>query len=644
MQKNIFRKSLVVGIIILLFESVVVSGFSGYKEIYMRADDLLKDMSKLSNSSVNDDICVIQKCIDYNMQVVAEEEQYKQLMEEECLQQRNAFKSSYEDFFNNPFLNLLYQRTLQDIHYLFFEINNKNNDIAEERVPKPRPIATGNTLYVGGNGSGNYSKIQDAINDAVDGDVVFVFDDSSPYYENVVVNKSIKIIGEDMNTTIIDGRGRNEVVVITSDYVHIEGFTIQNGYNGIYLDFCSNITIHRNIITNNTSPDFQEDGGGIYMDRSSSIITGNTITNNAIYGDIHSGDAFGGGIYMYKSSSIITCNTITNNTLFGDCDHNIGGGIYMSVSSGIISDNIIIDNSCQYITDDVCGIYMDRSLGTISSNIFTNNSAHGLYMDRSPGTYIVGNTFETNGIFLSGGALIDWNSHIIENNTLNGRPIHYYKNINNIIVPEDSAQVIMANCSNFLIQNTNISSGSIGIALAYCNNNVITGNKITGKNFYGIYLYCSSNNTFKINTVKDLNYNGIVLDCSSNNIFYNNTIINNQWSGLDLRESFQNTISSNKIEKNSLGINLFISNDNIINNNVIANSFLGIQASNSLNNSFSNNNITNNKYGIYLYCSSNNDISSNSFFDDGLFVHGSYHNNVDNNMVNGKPLVYLEDE
>ena len=36
----------------------------------------------------------------------------------------------------------------------------------------------GNTLYVGGNGSNNYTKIQDAIDDASDGDTVFVYDES----------------------------------------------------------------------------------------------------------------------------------------------------------------------------------------------------------------------------------------------------------------------------------------------------------------------------------------------------------------------------------------------------------------------------------------------------------------------------------
>ena len=89
------------------------------------------------------------------------------------------------------------------------------------------PISNGDTLYVGGTGPNNYTKIQDAINDSSDGDTVYVYDDSSPYYENVVVDKSINLIGEDSETTSIIGDRQYFVINITADLVNISGFTVE---------------------------------------------------------------------------------------------------------------------------------------------------------------------------------------------------------------------------------------------------------------------------------------------------------------------------------------------------------------------------------------------------------------------------------
>jgi len=87
------------------------------------------------------------------------------------------------------------------------------------------PASNGKTLYVGGTGEGNYTTIQIAIYKANPGDTVFVYDEGSPYYENIHIEKPINLIGENKNTTIIDGRDDN-VIYIWCDYVEISNFTI----------------------------------------------------------------------------------------------------------------------------------------------------------------------------------------------------------------------------------------------------------------------------------------------------------------------------------------------------------------------------------------------------------------------------------
>ena len=75
--------------------------------------------------------------------------------------------------------------------------NVKVSNIIEQSF---RSFSRGKTLYVGGTEEGNYTKIQDAIDDAVDGDTVFVYDDSSPYIENLIVEKK-RFLGRNGNMT-----------------------------------------------------------------------------------------------------------------------------------------------------------------------------------------------------------------------------------------------------------------------------------------------------------------------------------------------------------------------------------------------------------------------------------------------------------
>ena len=86
----------------------------------------------------------------------------------------------------------------------------------------------GETLYVGGDRPGSYDNIQSAINDAKSGDTVFVYNDLSPYYENIVISKSLNLIGENRETTIIDGGNVGNVVHISANWVNISSFSIQN--------------------------------------------------------------------------------------------------------------------------------------------------------------------------------------------------------------------------------------------------------------------------------------------------------------------------------------------------------------------------------------------------------------------------------
>ena len=102
----------------------------------------------------------------------------------------------------------------------------KKQILINNEIPNISGNTRGNIYYVGGTGPNNYTKIQDPINDANDGDTIFIYNDSSPYYENVYVDykENINLIGEDTNTTIVDAAG-GEWGIVSS---HAHGLTVRN--------------------------------------------------------------------------------------------------------------------------------------------------------------------------------------------------------------------------------------------------------------------------------------------------------------------------------------------------------------------------------------------------------------------------------
>jgi len=84
-----------------------------------------------------------------------------------------------------------------------------------------------NILFVGGNGPNNYTRIQDAIDASNDGDIVYVF--SGIYKENIELDKRLSLIGEDKDTTLIDGNQEGCTINLSSENAIIKNFTIIGG-------------------------------------------------------------------------------------------------------------------------------------------------------------------------------------------------------------------------------------------------------------------------------------------------------------------------------------------------------------------------------------------------------------------------------
>ena len=107
-----------------------------------------------------------------------------------------------------------------------------------------------NEYIVDDDGIADFTKIQDAIYASGNGDIIRVR--NGTYYENLNIFKSIKLIGENRENTIIDGMQKSNVFNILSDHVQISGFTIKNSLSGfsIFLEKSNYCKISCNKIEN----------------------------------------------------------------------------------------------------------------------------------------------------------------------------------------------------------------------------------------------------------------------------------------------------------------------------------------------------------------------------------------------------------
>jgi parallel beta-helix repeat protein len=81
----------------------------------------------------------------------------------------------------------------------------------------------------------------------------------------------------------------------------------------------------------------------------------------------------------------------------------------------------------------------------------------------------------------------DYTHEIDESNTVNGKPVYYWKDREGGKIPNGAGQVILVNCTNVIVENQNLNNASIGIQLAF-SSSITIKNNICSNNRYGIPL------------------------------------------------------------------------------------------------------------------------------------------------------------
>ncbi|MDB9722417.1 T9SS type A sorting domain-containing protein [Candidatus Marinimicrobia bacterium] len=269
-----------------------------------------------------------------------------------------------------------------------------------------------------------YSTIQAAVDASLNGDTILVA--AGTYKENVeLINpeggpyKSINVIGEDKNTTIIDGNqnGSAFLVMRNLDFL-LKNFTIQNGtgwessggavnING--LSGTSATAVLENLILKNNPA-----GGAVWANNSDLTIKNSSIESNTSFQ--------GGGIKVENCIKLTLDDVVVKNNTA-----NQGGGIYAQQTPVYFSGTVFLLNN--HASTEGGGISFD---GATPNQLLTNlvvagntagNRGAGIVIHNSSfsikNSTIVNNKANGNagGLFVSHGTVLDVENSIFWNNS-----------------------------------------------------------------------------------------------------------------------------------------------------------------------------------------------------------------------------------
>jgi len=496
------------------------------------------------------------------------------------------------------------------------------------------------TWTVDDDGPADFHTIQEALNAASPGDTIYVH--NGTYYENVVVNKTVTLVGENKDATIIEGGREATAVNVIASNIVFRGFTTRvSGFweavnillnetvNTVIIDnniigsgFSSGIRVYTSTNINLTGNSITVDGPGVVLLNSSHVL----VTENNIAG-LYSHPSAGIGLTKSFNNTVISNNLteITgsaillsesfNNTFAGNnitgWKHPLFGisgvGVQIRAYPGEVgsSYNTFYDND---IENTYWAVVSDLYMGGHhDNNVFLRNnitdSFYGIYLRRSFNFTFRDNALSGNlyGFTVYGDDLLHYIHDIDTSNTVNGKPVYYLTNEQDLAIDSSTfpniGYLALINSTNIKVENLNLRDNGQGLLIVSTRNSLITKNGITN------------------------NYMGIFLDVLSyNNTIIGNNITNQKWWGVRSEYSYNNTLIRNVMSNNTVGVYLYGSYNNTLTRNTITNNSRGgVWLDYSFNNVLTSNNIENNSAralsdaGVSLYLSYVNRIFHNNF-------------------------------
>jgi parallel beta-helix repeat protein len=298
------------------------------------------------------------------------------------------------------------------------------------------------------------------------------------------------------------------------------------------------------------------------------------------------------------------------------------------------------------------GIYMDFSSNNSVSDCYFEIYRHGVLLEYCEDINITSNEFTKGGLYIYGFDILEFNTHNITNNTVDNKPLLFYKNckdynINGIPI----GQLILVNCSDINVENLTINGTNVGLEIVYSTKIDVKNSIITNCTLQGVYIKAMSHSSFEGNDISKSYQASIFMDQSFNNKIVNNSLDSNNMYGLHIISSSNNTLSDNNLSNNLRdGIFLGVSKNNTVSENLILNNDPGIHiAGESDNNKVLRNIIESNTLGIRLGTSSNNNLSYNIITENDFGISfysviSENDNNITyNTLINNSYGIYFRD-
>jgi parallel beta-helix repeat protein len=263
------------------------------------------------------------------------------------------------------------------------------------------------------------------------------------------------------------------------------------------------------------------DGHGVHLE-----VDNVTIQHSTIAGFLY-------GVWIAHSSNhILRNNDIIGNYVGVRCsfsDHNDisrnhlrrsgWGAIELEFSNYVsISGNDIVDGHS-------ISVLYTHFFSITGNNISSDLRQDGIEIDSSYFGNISDNTLINQGLHVDDNAI--FYELLVENNTVNGRPLVYLQGVSNYTI-EDAGQVILVGCDRITVEGLNLSSKTwAGLHLLDTDNCTISGNYVAN-NDYGIYLEWSYNNSISENIVVGNTY-AIHVGGRDNVVFHNTFLRSTLW-------------------------------------------------------------------------------------------------------------------